>query len=68
MLHKLFRRLRVKLLMLNDPDLQSSEILVALLCNIGLLLFLQSIFGVLMMNIFIFNLNDILLILVDNAQ
>jgi hypothetical protein len=66
-LYELFSGLGVKLLMLDDPILQNCEVFVAILSKRNLFLFLQRMLT-LMLNILIFDLDDVLLILINDCK
>lgn len=67
-LYKLLSGFRVKLLVIYNFILQGSKIFISILCESNLLFFLQGMLYVFMMDIFIFNLNDILFVLIDYAE
>lgn len=68
MLYKLLCSFRMELLVLNDSILHDSKIPLIVLSKSNLLLFLQNVVYVFVLDIFIFDLDDILFILIDDSE
>ena len=65
MLYKLLCGFRVELLVVDDSVLYDGEVLLIFFSKIDFLFFLQRVIYVFVLNIFIFDLDHILFILVD---
>lgn len=68
MLYKFFCSFWVELLVINDSILYDSEILLILLCKSNFLFFLERVIYVFVLDIFIFDFDDILFVLIDDSK